>query len=146
MTAIVLPDIDRPTLEELRKHIPSLAEIDIPSMENAGKKADQTIDRLLGRSRTPIWPWIAAGVFVVALAGTVAAYLGWNRRSSWNRQSDPWEQDTSLGGPTSGSTGLGSTGTTDLSGTTATTPTSGSGLSAAESSLMSGNGLEDQTA
>ena len=79
MTAIVLPDIDKKTLEQLRKHMPSLSaieirsfempsmpsvdlpSIDLPSMQDAGRKADQTLDRLLGRSKAPVWPWVAAG-------------------------------------------------------------------------------------
>ena len=64
MTAIVLPDIDRSTIEELRKKIPNLSEIELPqmpSMEKVGKTADDTIDRLLGRQKAPVWPWIAAG-------------------------------------------------------------------------------------
>jgi len=77
MTAIVLPDID---LDELRKNVPSLAEIDLPSLAKAGAKADETIDRWRGRSRSPSWPWIAAGVFVVGLIGTLVALVSWSRR------------------------------------------------------------------
>jgi hypothetical protein len=128
MTAIVLPDID---FEQLKKNIPSLADIELPSMEHAGKRADETIDRLLGRSRTPTWPWIAAGVFVVALIGTVAAFFTWTRRASWERDTEPWSE--------SGTAKPGSDATTsmpDLGRTTATDPDM-SGLTAAESSLMS---------
>jgi hypothetical protein len=77
MTAIVLPDID---LEELRKNVPSLAELDLPSLGKAGAKADEAIDRWRGRSRGPSWPWIAAGVFVVGLIGTLVALVSWSRR------------------------------------------------------------------
>jgi len=49
-------------------------------METVGKSADETIDRLLGRSRAPIWPWIAAAFGLVAVIGTIAAYLAWFRR------------------------------------------------------------------
>ena len=77
MTAIVLPDID---LDQLRKNIPSMAEIDLPSLEKYGAKADETIDRWRGRSRGPSWPWIAAGVFVVGLIGTLVALVSWSRR------------------------------------------------------------------
>jgi hypothetical protein len=73
----VLPDID---LDELRKNIPSLAEIDLPSLAKAGKNADETIDRWRGRSRGPSWPWIAAGVFAIGLIGTLAALITWSRR------------------------------------------------------------------
>jgi len=150
MTAIVLPDIDRKTLEQLRKYIPSLSAIEIPSieipsielpsMQQAGRKADQTLDRLLGRSKAPVWPWVAAGVFVVALIGTIAAVFTWNRRASWTRQSDPWAEGGTI--RTSLDTDL--SGTPDLSPSTLKDPTVGTGLTAAESSLLSG-GMEDQT-
>jgi hypothetical protein len=80
MTAILLPDID---LDALRKAIPSLAEMDLPSMEQAGRKADETIDRLLGRSRMPAWPWLAIGALIVAVVGSIAAAFSLNRRSTW---------------------------------------------------------------
>src|SRR5262245_32398868 len=48
MTAIVLPDID---LDQLRKNIPSLAEIDLPSLGKAGARADDAIDSWRGKSR-----------------------------------------------------------------------------------------------
>jgi hypothetical protein len=130
MPAIVLPDID---FEELKKSIPSLADIDLPSMERAGKRADETIDRLLGRSRGPAWPWIAAGVFVVALIGTIAAFFTYNRRASWERDTEPWA-DSPTAGPSM-----------DLGHTTAT-DSGMSGLTAAESSLMSSDaGESDRT-
>lgn len=130
MTAIVLPDIDRSTIEELRKKIPNLTEIELPSMpsmQEVGKTADETIDRLLGRQRSPVWPWIAAGLGVVALIGAVAAWFTWFRRPTWESPaSDTW----STGEPTDRA----AAGTT----TDATDATGGSrGLSAAETSLAS---------
>jgi len=122
MTAIVLPDIDRSTIEELRKRIPDLTEIDLnlPSRKDVGKtakqvskSADETIDRLLGRKRAPVWPWIAAGIGLVAIAGVIAAWFAWFRRPSWEAQSEPWTAtyeaeevtttplETTLGGGTS---------------------------------------------
>src|SRR5829696_1202967 len=92
MTAIVLPDLDKATIDELRKKLPDLREIELPAlpkMEQVGKTADQTIDRLLGRSRAPVWPWVAAGIGLVALVGAVAAYFAWMRRPSWE-SSEPW--------------------------------------------------------
>lgn len=127
MTAIVLPDIDKSTIDELRKRIPDLREIELPSMprmEQVGKTADETIDRLLGRSRAPVWPWIAAGIGLVALVGAIAAYFAFWRRPAWDSPSEPWAatsatSDESLPVP----------GTGDAS--------QGSGLTAAESSLTS---------
>jgi hypothetical protein len=95
MTAIVLPDIDKATLEDLKKRIPDLSEIelpDLPSMKKVSKTADQTIDRLLGRSRAPVWPWIAAGLGLVALIGVVAAWFAWFRRPTWQEQPEPWAE------------------------------------------------------
>jgi hypothetical protein len=93
MTAIVLPDIDKSTIEELRKRIPNLSEIELPnlpSMKKVGKTTDQTIDRLLGRSRAPVWPWIAAGIGLVAVIGIVAAWFAWFRRPTWQAQRESW--------------------------------------------------------
>src|SRR5512141_2672453 len=86
MPAIVLPDINRSTLEDLKERMPSLrlADIELPSMERAGRQADQAIDRLLGRSRPSAWPWLAAAIGVAAIVGTVAAVLTWGRRPSWS--------------------------------------------------------------
>ena len=106
MTAIVLPDIDRSTLEELKKRIPDLSEIELPNLpsrkevsraaKDVGKTADETIDRLLGRSRAPIWPWVAAGIGLVALAGIVAAWFAWFRRPTWQAPApeEPWTAAT----------------------------------------------------
>ena len=106
MTAIVLPDIDRSTLEELKKRIPDLSEIELPNLpsrkevsraaKDVSKTADETIDRLLGRSRAPMWPWIAAGIGLVALAGIVAAWFAWFRRPTWEAPAaeEPWTTST----------------------------------------------------
>jgi hypothetical protein len=80
MKNTVLPDLDRETIERLKQRFPDLSNVDLPKMENVGKTADETIDRLLGRSRAPIWPWVAAVLGLVAVLGTVAAYLTWLRR------------------------------------------------------------------
>jgi hypothetical protein len=79
MKAIVLPDID---IDELRKNVPSLAEIDLPSLGKAGTKADDAIDRWRGRSRGPSWPWVAAGIFALGLIGTLVALVTWSRRGA----------------------------------------------------------------
>jgi hypothetical protein len=97
MTAIVLPDIDKSTIEELRKRIPDLKEIELPnlpSMKKVSKTTDQTIDRLLGRSRAPLWPWIAAGIGLVAVLGVVAAWFAWFRRPTWQTKPEPWSEST----------------------------------------------------
>lgn len=98
MTAIVLPDIDKATIDELRKKLPDLREIELPTMKEVsktakevGKTADETIDRLLGRSKAPVWPWVAAGIGLVAVLGAVAAYVAWWRRPGWETPAEPWE-------------------------------------------------------
>lgn len=94
MATIVLPDIDKATIDELRKKLPDLREIELPKMENVGKTAEETIDRLLGRSRAPVWPWVAAGIGLVAVIGAVAAYFAWWRRPTWETPSEPWAVST----------------------------------------------------
>jgi hypothetical protein len=133
MTAIVLPDIDKATIEELRKKLPDLREIelpDMPKMKDVGKTAEETIDRLLGRSKAPVWPWVAAGIGLVALVGAVAAYFAWWRRPTWDTPNEPWAASTPDDdlSPTH-------TAASDYKG--AGVDTAGSGLTAAESSLSS---------
>jgi hypothetical protein len=130
MTAIVLPDVDRSTIEDLRKRIPDLSEIELPSlpsMEHVSKTADQTIDRLLGRSRAPVWPWLAAGIGIVAVVGAIAAYFAWFRRPTWESSRDAW---TATSGSSDAGTPAASDELTDK-------PLAGTGLSAAETSLTS---------
>ena len=131
MPTIVLPDIDKATIEELRKRLPDLREIELPSMKevsktakDVGQTAEETIDKLLGRSKAPVWPWIAAGIGLVAVIGAVAAYFAWWKRPSWETPEEPWAAST--------------TGD-DLPVSTSTTEyePEGTGLTAAESSLTS---------
>lgn len=82
MKNTVLPDLDRDTIERLLQRFPDLSNVEIPKMENVGKTADATIDRLMGRSRTPIWPWVIGALGLAAVAGVIAAYLSWFRRPS----------------------------------------------------------------
>jgi hypothetical protein len=105
MTAIVLPDIDRRTLDELKKRIPDLSEIELPNLpskKEVSRTADQAIDRLLGRSRTPIWAWIAAAIAFAAVVGVVAAWFAWFRRPTGESRSEPWTdqlaEEPSIGG------------------------------------------------
>ena len=127
MTAIVLPDIDKATIEELRRKLPDLREIELPSlpkMEHVSKTADETINRLLGRQKAPVWPWIAAGIGLVAVVGAVAAYFAWWRRPSWETPSEPWAASTTEDD-------------LQVSSTDSDLGTESTGLTAAESSLTS---------
>jgi hypothetical protein len=126
MTAIVLPDIDRSTIDELKKKIPNLSEIELPelpTMEKVGKTADETIDRLLGRQKAPVWPWVAAGIGLVAVIGALAAYFAWFRRPAW--EADTWTSAQTPEPAASAADEL------------ADGPAMGTGLTAAESSLAS---------
>ena len=128
MTAIVKPDIDRSTVDELRKKIPNLSEIELPalpSIEQVGKTADQTIDRLLGRSRAPVWPWLAAGIGLVAVIGIIAAYFAWFRRPTSEASRDSWSRSTSPDAGPIATDGV------------ATAPAAGGGLTVGDSSLTS---------
>ena len=88
MTAIVLPDIDRATIDAYMKRVPNFREIELPKMETVGRTADVAIDRLLGRSRAPVWPWIAAGIGLVAVVSAIAAYFAWFRAPMWRTKTD----------------------------------------------------------
>lgn len=131
MPTIVLPDIDKATVDELRKKLPDLREIELPSMKEVSKTAkgvsqtaEETIDKLLGRSKAPVWPWIAVGIGLVAAIGAIAAYFAWWKRPSWETPAEPWAAST-----------------TDDDVPVSTEPTGfeseGTGLTAAESSLSS---------
>ena len=136
MTAIVLPDIDKSTIDELMKKLPDLKEIELPSlpkMQQVGKTADQTIDRLLGRSRAPMWPWIAAGIGLVAIVGAVAVYFAFWRRPAWEATDEPW---------TAGSMSTGDDAGENLGD--AIKSTVDSGLTAAEASLTSTGGYSQE--
>lgn len=114
MTAFVLPNLDQSTIDELRKRIPDMSEIDLPRLErvgkDVGKSADQALDRLLGRSRMPVWPWVAGSIAIVAILGAAAAWLTWFRRpapidtvadenmGTWDASIDGTGRSGSLGG------------------------------------------------
>jgi len=98
MTAIVLPDLNQQTIDDLRARVSKLSDLDLskidlgkldlgkldtPSLQHAGKSADQAIDRLLGRSRPSIWPWLAAGIGLVAVIGAATAWFAFIKRPAW---------------------------------------------------------------
>lgn len=80
MKSTVLPDLDSETIERLKQRFPDLTNVELPKMETIGKTAEQTIDRLMGRKRASIWPWVAAGVLLLTAVGTIAAYFTWFKR------------------------------------------------------------------
>ncbi|MEO5703979.1 MAG: hypothetical protein ABIZ52_00470 [Candidatus Limnocylindrales bacterium] len=71
--------VDSGDLARLKDRMPDLSALDLPKLQVVGRNADQTIDRLLGRSRTPTWAWIATGLGLIAIIGAIATYF-WMRR------------------------------------------------------------------
>ena len=93
-----------PVVSELKHRLPDLSdlsEIDLPRMEqvgrNAGRSADETINRLLGRSRNPIWTWLAVGLGLAVVIGVIGAYMAWIRRpvSEPATPDTEWKPETS---------------------------------------------------
>jgi hypothetical protein len=64
-----------------------LSKMELPKLEGVGRTADETIDRLLGRSRMRVWPWVASAVGLVAIVGAVSAALMWIRRPAMTSSS-----------------------------------------------------------
>jgi hypothetical protein len=79
----------------------------MPTLQDVGKGADQAIDRLLGRSRMSIWPWIAAGIGLVAVIGAVTAWFTFIRRPAWLGMNNGWRQpDTTNESPIQDGAGM----------------------------------------
>lgn len=142
MTVTALRAVD-PAMDEIRDRLPDLSQIDLPSLEAFGRRADEAVDRLRGRSRRPAWPWIIVGIGLVGLVAAVTAGVlaTWGR----NHRTDPWPDEAldgldGIGEPTSGmGTGIGTDNGLGPSNST-------SGLSAAEASLLSYDPVENRGA
>jgi hypothetical protein len=107
MTAIAMSDLNQKTIDDLRERVSKLGDdlskidlsrielskIEVPTLQDLGKGADQAIDRLLGRARAPIWPWIAAGVGLIAVVGAIAAWFTFLRRPAWLGMESATERD-----------------------------------------------------
>jgi len=133
MAAIATPEIDRRTFEDLRDRVRSLeidlSGLDLPSLETAGRRADRAIDRWTGRSRSSGWQRVLLGLAVIGAAIATVAWVTSSRRYSWDDEVDLDEVGTDTG--------------TDLDATTFTEPQDLTGLTAAESSLLSRDPNED---
>lgn len=97
MTAISMPVVDKGTVDELRKKMPDLSEMDLPDLKNAGRSAEEAIDRLLGRKKASIWPWVAAVIGIAAAVSIIGAYLAWLRRSATSPVNDTWTTEQTAG-------------------------------------------------
>lgn len=129
MTAFVLPNLDQSTIDELRKRMPDMSEFDIPKLEkvgkDVGKTADQALDKLLGRNKMPVWPWVAGSLALAAIVGAVAAWFTWFRRPTSvdtlvEEEIGTWEAPVGSSSIGTGGGSLGTAGTdagSDLGGT-----------------------------
>jgi hypothetical protein len=153
MAAIAMPDVDRRKLERIRDRLTpltamDLSDIDLPGLDELVRQAERARDRVTGRSRRSIWPRLAIGLALLALVGLAVAFFGSSRRSPWNMTASDAEEG--LERPFD-------TPPADLAGTTVHAPSgaiemdapdpdaapTGTGLSAAEASLMSSDPSEE---
>lgn len=131
MTAFVLPNLDQSTIDELRKRIPDMSEFDMPKFDvpklekvgkDVGKTADQALDKLLGRNKMPIWPWVAGSLALAAIVGAVAAWFTWFRRPTSvdtlvDEEMGTWEAPIGSSSVGTGGGSLNSEYASDLAGT-----------------------------
>ena len=163
MAAVSMPDVDRRRLERIRDRLTprtamDLSDIELPGLDQLveqfdqiGKQAERTRDRLTGRSRPSIWPRLAIGLGLLALVGLAVVVFGSSRRSAWNLAADDLEE---------GADRPFDTPPADLAATTLNEPSrltetgesepeaasKGTGLTAAEASLMSSDPSEETLA
>jgi hypothetical protein len=124
--------------DELLDRIPDLSQMDLPSLELLGRRADEAVDKLRGRSRRPAWPWLLGGVVVIGVAiAAASAVMTWSRS-----RTQPWPDDGIDGLDHTDETGMTGFGSTDVP----LTPAPASGLTAVEDSLGSYDPLEGRGA
>jgi hypothetical protein len=160
MAAIAMPDIDRRKLERIRDRLTpltamDLSDIDLPELDQIGRQigrqAERARDRVTGRSRRSIWPRLALGLGLLALVGVAIAIFGSSRRSPWSMTGDDTDEGlerpfdtppadlaaTTLHAPS------GLSDVTEMDAPEPDTASVGTGLSAAEASLMSSDPNEE---
>jgi len=164
MAAIAMPDVDRRKLERIRDRLTPLTAMDLSDIElpgldqfgkqfdEVGKQAERARDRLTGLSRRSIWPRLAIGLGLLALVGLAVVLFGSSRRSPSSLTDDDIDEApdrlfdsppadlaaTTLNVPS----GLTDTGLPDPDEASIGT-SMGTGLTAAEASLMSTDPSEE---
>jgi hypothetical protein len=131
-----------PARDAILDRLPDPSQMDLPSLEVLGRRADETVDRLRGRPRRPGWAWLLGAVVIAGIALVTASVLmSWSRNRAEPAHDDALEdfdrmsESGSLGGP-------------DL-GAAADLPVvrgKGTGLTAAEGSLLSYDPIEGRDA
>ena len=123
--------------DELLDRLPDLSQMDLPSLELLGRRADEAVDKLRGRSRRPAWPWLLGGVVVIGVAiAAASAVMTWSRH-----RTEAWPDDAVDGLDGATEPGAGDFGGTDVPVTGST-----SGLTAVEGSLSSYDPIEGRGA
>jgi len=163
MAAVSMPDVDRRRLERIRDRLTprtamDLSDIELPGLDQVveqfdqlAKQAERTRDRLTGRSRPSIWPRLAIGLGLLALVGLAVVAFGSSRRSPWNLAADDLEEgpDRPFDTPPAdlAATTLNEPSRlTDTGPSEPEAPSIGTGLTAAEASLMSSDPTEETLA
>ena len=69
-----------PTVDDIRDRLGDLSRMAMPRLEEVGRQADATVDRLRGRPARPSWlrPLLVIGVFGV-VAAIAATAMSWTR-------------------------------------------------------------------
>jgi hypothetical protein len=138
MTAASMLRAVEPARDALLDRLPDPSQLDLPSLELLGRRADETVERWRGRPRRPGWLWLLGGAVIVGLAIAAASMaMSWSRNRGEPADTDTLEaldrmsEAGSLDGP-------------DLGAATDLPPVRGSmtGLTAAESSLLSYDRIE----
>jgi len=138
MTAASMLRAVEPARDALVDRLPDPSQMNLPSLELLGRRADESVDRWRGRPRRPGWLWLLGGAVIVGLAIAAASVaMSWSRSHGEPADEDALEgldrmsEAGSLDGP-------------DLGAATDLPPTRGSmtGLTAAEGSLLSYDPIE----
>jgi hypothetical protein len=138
MTAASMLRVVEPARDVLLDRLPDASQIDLPSLELLGRRADETVDRWRGRPQRPGWLWLLGGAVIVALAIAAASMA-----MSWSRNRGVPVDEGALEGLDRMSAS-GSLNGPDLGAGTDLPPMRGSmtGLTAAEGSLLSYDPIE----